>query len=176
MALLTRVRLNLGCRDRTIPGFQGMDIDPHPGVDYVGDVFDLSRFESGSIAEIYASHVIEHAPHVRTLDILKEWGRALEPRGILYVAVPDFARTVQLYQKAGLNDWVQNFLWGDQGYSTAFHYAGFDEGRLRGLLLKAGFSEASRVDNFPVGDTLDCSRKVSTLDGKPVSLNMVAVK
>lgn len=171
-----KIKLNLGSRDRAITGFLAMDIDPHSGVDFVGDVFDLSRFKDGEVAEIYASHIIEHAPHVRTLDILKEWCRVLEPGGILYVAVPDFARTVELYYKAGLNDWVQNFLMGDQGYPTAFHYALFDFPRLRSLLLKAGFSEASQVEEFPVGHREDCSRKVSTLDGKSVSLNMVAVR
>lgn len=171
-----KVRLNLGSRDRAIPGFLGMDCDQHPGVDVVGDICDLSRYADASVAEIYASHCLEHFPHVKTLDVLKEWSRVLEPGGILYVAVPDFKRTVDLYLKAGLNDWVQNYLWGDQGYPTAFHYAGFDEGRLRKLLLAAGFSEASQVEEFPVGHPQDCSRKVSTVDGKSVSLNMVALK
>ena len=176
MTVKTAVKLNLGSRNRAIPGFSGMDCEAHPGVEFVGDVFDLSRFESDSVAEIYSSHILEHAPHVRTLDVLREWNRVLEPGGILYVAVPDFRRTVELYAKCGLNDWVQNYLMGDQGYATAFHYALFDEPRMRGLLLKAGFSEASRVEEFPIGDRSDCSRNASTLDGKSVSLNFVAVK
>lgn len=176
MQVKEAIRLNLGARDRAIPGFLSMDCDPHPGVDVVGDISDLSRYADGSVAEIYCSHALEHVPHVRTLDVLKEWARVLEPAGILYVAVPDFKRTVELYAKCGLSDWVQNYLWGDQGYPTAFHFAGFDEGRLRSLLLKAGFSEVSQVEEFPIGHPLDCSRNISTLDGKPVSLNMVAVK
>lgn len=153
-----------------------MDCDEHEGVDFVGDVFELSRFESGSAEAIYASHVLEHAPHPETLAALKEWARVLEPGGILYVAVPDFRRTVELYIKCGLADWVQNYICGDQGYGTAYHYAIFDEARLRGLLKEAGFSEASVVVDFPLGDPNDCSRGKSTLDGKSVSLNMVCVK
>lgn len=168
--------LNLGSRNRAIPGFLNMDCDKHEGVDIVGDIADLSRFEDGSVGEIYASHCLEHFPHVKTLDVLKEWHRVLDPQGILYVAVPDFKRTVELYARCGLNDWVQNYLMGDQGYATAFHYSLFDEARLRGLLLKAGFSEASRVENFPIGDPLDCSRNVSNIDMKSVSLNFVVVK
>lgn len=168
--------LNLGSRNRAIPDFLSMDCDAHEGVDIVGDISDLSRFEDGSVEAIYSSHCLEHFPHPKTLSVLKEWHRVLAPGGILYVAVPDFRRTVELYARCGLNDWVQNYLMGDQGYATAFHYALFDEGRLRGLLLKAGFSEASRVEDFPVGDPLDCSRNVSTLDGKSISLNMVCVK
>jgi SAM-dependent methyltransferase len=172
----TAVKLNLGSRDRAIHGFIGMDCDKHEGVDVVGDISDLSRYADGSVSEIYASHCLEHFPHPQTMKVLKEWHRVLEKGGILYVAVPDFARTVDLYKRCGLNDWVQNFLWGDQIYPTAFHYAGFDEGRLRKLLLLAGFYEVSRVEDFPVGHPLDCSRKVSTLDGKPISLNCVAIK
>lgn len=172
------VGLNLGSRNRAIPGFLNMDCDQHEGVDIVGDISDLSRFESGSVPAIYASHVLEHFPHVKTLDVLREWNRVLSPGGILYVAVPDFKRAIELYLTSpeGMGDWVVNYLWGDQAYPTAFHYAGFDVHRLTSLLRKAGFSEVSRVGNFPIGDSQDCSRKVSTFDGKPVSLNMVAIK
>ena len=170
-----KMRLNLGSRDRSIPGFLGIDCDKHEGVDLVGDVSSLN-FADGSVSEIYASHVLEHFPHTKTASVLKEWARVLCPGGILYVAVPDFARTVEIYIKCGLNDWVQNYLWGDQGYQTAFHCAGFDSGRLRKILLDSGFSEVSQIDDFPVGNKNDCSRKLSTLDLKPVSLNMVAVK
>lgn len=170
--------LNLGSRNRSIPGFLNMDIDQHDGVDIVGDISDLSRFEDKSVPAIYASHVLEHFPHVKTLSVLKEWSRVLRPGGILYVAVPDFKRSIQIYQTApeGLGDWVINYLWGDQGYPTAFHYVGFDVHRLTKLLKEAGFSEVSRIDNFPIGDPKDCSRKVSTFDNQPVSLNMVAIK
>jgi len=153
-----------------------MDCDPHPGVDYVGDIADLSRFADCEVSEIYASHCLEHFPHPKTLDVLKEWCRVLKPQGILYVAVPDFKRTVDLYHRGGLNQWVQDYVSGGQEYATAYHYAIFDYPKLRGLLLKAGFSEASQVDDFPIGHPQDCSRKVSTIDGKSVSLNVVAVK
>lgn len=171
-----KLKLNLGSRNRAIDGFTGMDIDPHAGVDIVGDVFDLSRFADGSVSEIYASHILEHAPHPKTLDVLKEWARVLEPGGKLYVAVPDFARTVELYQFRGLNEWVVNFLMGDQIYKTAYHYNLFDEPRLEGMLKAAGFSDSFRVEQFPIGDEDDCSNLKSTVDGEPVSLNMVAVK
>lgn len=170
------LKLNLGSRNRDIPGFKGMDIDQHEGVDFVGDISDLSMFESGSVGEIYASHVLEHFPHTKTLDVLKEWARVLTPGGILYVAVPDFKRAVEIYQKHGFCSWVQNFLMGDQGYKTAFHYAIFDEKKLREQLILAGFSEASRVVEFQVGNKNDCSRMVFSYDNQPVSLNMVAVK
>ena len=65
---------------------------------------------------------------------------------------------------------------GDQVYATAFHYAIFDEQRLREMLLCAGFSEASRVIVFNNHAPNDCSVQCSDIDGDPVSLNMVAVR
>ena len=170
------VRLNLGARNRAIPGFLSVDCDKHEGVDIVADVSDLSQFATGSVKEILASHVLEHFPHTKTVTVLKEWARALESGGILYLAVPDFKRAVEIYKERGLCDWVQNWLWGDQGYATAFHYAGFDEGRLKKVALEAGFSEVSIVDDLPVHHPLDCSTLRSNVDGRRVSLNAVCVR
>ncbi len=168
--------LNLGSRNRSIEGFLNMDIDQHPGVDVVGDVSDLSRFNEESIPAIYVSHVIEHFQYHRTLAILKEWARVLEPGGKLYIAVPDFERCVELYGILGLNEWIVRFLMGDQEYKTAYHYNLFDEARLKTLLDNAGFSESFRVEQFPFGDENDCSNLVSNIDNLPVSLNFVAIK
>jgi predicted SAM-dependent methyltransferase len=171
-----KIKLNLGCRNRSIDGFEGMDIDSHPGVDHIGDVSDLSRFENESVSEIYASHILEHFGIHKTLPVLREWNRVLEPMGKLYVAVPDFARCVELYGMCGLNDWIVRFLMGDQEYKTAYHYDLFDEERLSRLLREAGFSDCFRVESFPMSDDEECSNLASTIDGERVSLNMVATK
>lgn len=175
-ALKEQIKLNLGARNRPIPGFKGFDCDPHEGVDYVGDIRDLSMFKDGEVSEIYGSHVVEHVSHLETLPLLKEWARVLEPGGILYIAVPDFKRTVELYAQLGLSDWIVRFLMGDQEYKTAYHYNLFDEPRLTKLLREAGFCDVTRVDEFPIGDKHDCSRIVSTHDLESVSLNMLAIK
>lgn len=174
MPTLELLKLNLGCHDRVVPGFKGMDIDHYPGVDYVGDVGNLSRFKDGEVSEILASHILEHFPHTKTLDVLKEWRRVLKSGGILYVSVPDFKQMVKLYHSHGLEDWIQNMICGDQVYATAYHYAIFDEARLSGLLLAAGFSEASRVETFGISED-DCSNNRDNAGGELASLNMVAV-
>ena len=170
------LKLNLGSRDRTLDGYKNIDCDQHPGVDFVGDIADLSRFSDGSVEALRASHCLEHVSHVRTLDVLKEWRRVLVHSGILEVAVPDFARAVEIYRFTGLEDWIQNLCMGDQGYPSATHFAIFDEARLRGLLLEAGFSDVSRVQFFSDSQPNECSNLRSNYDGKPVSLNMLAVK
>ncbi len=177
MASVAReIRLNLGSRDRKMDGFLNYDCDAHPGVDYVGDVSNLSIFGNCSVSEIYASHIIEHFPHPKTLSVLKEWHRVLAPGGKLYVAVPDFARCVEIYGSIGLDQWIVNFLSGDQGYKTAYHYNLFDEPRLSKYLADAGFSDSVRVEEFPIGDENDCSNLASNIDGERVSLNLVATK
>lgn len=153
-----------------------MDCDAHEGVDIVGDISDLSRFADNSIPEIYASHCLEHFPHPKTLSVLKEWHRVLAPGGKLYVAVPDFARCVELYLALGITQWLQDYVSGGQEYKTAYHYAIFDEAKMSALLAAAGFSESFRVEQFPIGDENDCSNLCSNLDNLPVSLNMVAIK
>jgi predicted SAM-dependent methyltransferase len=170
------VKLNLGCRTRTKTGWVNFDCDPHPGVDVVGDIRNLSMYADGSVSEIYASHVAEHVPHPETLAMLKEWARVLEPGGKLYVAVPDFARCVELYMQLGLNDWINRFLCGDQEYRTAYHYSLFDEGKLSKLLAEAGFADSFRVEQFPDSEDAECSNLVSTHDGERVSLNMIGVR
>jgi|SRR6185369_2802567 len=160
-----------------MPGFKNMDIDAHDGVDFVGDVSDLSRFKDCSIAEIFASNILEHFPHRDTLKVLREWHRVLEPGGKLYVSVPDFARAVELYKKFGLKDWIQNFLCGDQEYKTAFHYAIFDTDKLLDVLKHAGFSKVERIGGtFPIANPKDCSNMTSNADGRLVCLNVVVIK
>lgn len=38
-----RIRLNLGSRTRSLPGFKNVDIDNHAGVDIVCDVANIHR-------------------------------------------------------------------------------------------------------------------------------------
>jgi predicted SAM-dependent methyltransferase len=66
------------------PDWKIFDVRPDSQVDFVGDCTDLSRFESGSVAEIYASHVLEHLGYIEELPrTLREFRRVLAPRGTL---------------------------------------------------------------------------------------------
>ncbi len=169
------IRLNLGGRGTLIPGFKTVDLSPEHDVDYKTDVSDLSMFEDGSVSEIYASHILEHFPHVKTQSVLKEWARVLKPRGLIHIAVPDFQRTIEIYLKIGLCPWVTNFLYGDQGYPLAYHYAPFTFASLAKMLYEVGFTDIKRVGAF-ARKVFDCSTLVSNIDGKSVSLNVTATK
>jgi len=169
------MKLNLGCHDRIRPGYINIDRDKYDGVDVVADVSKLP-YKDGEADEVYVSHILEHFSHTRSLEVVKEWARVLKSGGVLKIAVPDFARTIELYCRTGLNNWIINYLYGDQIYEGAFHYCAFDESRLTRLLKDAGFIDICRVDKLPGNQDTECSNNVSNIDFKPVSLNMVAIK
>ena len=175
----TVVKLNLGCHRTIKPGYLNVDADHYPGVDMVADCFDLNLPE-GYADEVYASNLLEHAPHKETVNILKHWHSILKEGGVLQLSVPNFDVVVRLYLEKGLCDWVRNQNWGDQGYAGAFHYTSFTEKTLTEALEQAGFSDISRVERLPSSGLLECSNirivGVTRLNGTFASLNMVAVK
>ncbi len=83
--------LELGCGPRKRhPGAVGIDALDVPGVDLVGDVFDvLERLPNASVAAIYAYHFIEHVSDLTRL--LGELGRILRRDGTLVFEAPHFS-------------------------------------------------------------------------------------
>jgi SAM-dependent methyltransferase len=167
------LRLNLGGRDKPIPGFSTVDVYEGPEVDYKMDCAKLD-FDDGEVEEIYASHILEHFPHTQTLNVLKEWRRVLKKGSIARIAVPDFDAVVKIYQKEGFGEFLRNFLWGDQAYDKAFHFNGFTFSTLAILTMKAGFSDVKRVRNFPYLSN-DCSNMCDSMYHILMSLNIEAI-
>jgi len=83
--------LDLGCGDRKRdPEYVGIDVLAYPGVDIVGDVFDvLQAVPDSGVAGVYSSHFFEHVEDVPRL--LDELGRVIRPGGQLDVIVPHFS-------------------------------------------------------------------------------------
>lgn len=91
-----------GRKDR--PGSIAVDARDVPGVDVVGDVFDvLSAVPSGSVSEIHSAHFLEHVDGLEGL--LFEFARVLRPGGVVEATVPHFA-----------NPW----FWSDPTHERAF--------------------------------------------------------
>jgi SAM-dependent methyltransferase len=80
------MRLNLGCNDRVIPGFVGVDIAPGPGVDELADLTRPWPWQDSSIDEVRAYDVFEHLPDKR--QTMNELWRVLKPGGIAHIQVP----------------------------------------------------------------------------------------
>lgn len=167
------MKLNLGGRDKPIPGFLTVDLYEGPGVDVKADIGKLEGIEDRSVGEIYASHCLEHFSHTKTLEVLRNWRRVLKDGAKAFIGVPDFDAMVKLYQQFGMTDFIRNMLYGDQGYDLAYHYTAFSFPTLAASLVKAGFSDVKRISLMPYGLN-DCSQKVDSFTGKPVSLNVEA--
>ena len=70
-----------------------LNISDKPGVDYIGDIGNLSQFTDNSFEEIYASHVVEHVPQAKVLGMFQGIHRILKPGGKFYISVAITTRT-----------------------------------------------------------------------------------
>jgi hypothetical protein len=141
------VRLNLGSGHVPREGFVNVDARDLDGVDVVADVRKLP-FASGTVAEIYSSHLVEHFPieELRRV-VLPHWLEVLRPNGVFTAVTPD-AETMIAEAAAGRMpfDDLQRVTFGDQDYDGDFHFAMFTPDSFAGLLTEAGFSEVEIVE------------------------------
>jgi predicted SAM-dependent methyltransferase len=173
---VSALRLHIGGREPR-EGWKILNIQPGPGVDYVGNCIDLSQFLDGSVDELYASHVYEHLSYQGELQrALKEAFRVLAPGGALRVSVPDFATLCQLAidPKLSVNDrfQVMRMMFGGQLDPHDFHRVGLSGELLAYFLKDAGFSQLRQVDEFKLFEDTSSLR----MFGKLISLNVEAKK
>jgi predicted SAM-dependent methyltransferase len=172
----TPLRLHIGGKERH-PDWKIVDVVPGEHTDYVRSCTDLSLFASGSVAEIYASHVLEHLGYRRDLPAaLREFHRVLAPGGMLRASVPDLSRLCAIFLDPALSDVnrrvVMGFMYGAQSDAADFHYVGLYEELMTALLREAGFTDVRRVDGFGLFQDSSCL----VFKGRPISLNMLARK
>ena len=147
-----------------------------PGVDYVGDISDLSRFAENSIDEIYASHVLEHVHQKKALTTLEGVYKTLKPGGVFYISVPDMdilAHTfINPIASPEVKFHVMRMMFGGQEDNYDYHFFGWNQRFLTDFLSQAGFQDIIRVESFGIfADTSDFKPY-----GFPISLNLVAKK
>lgn len=128
------MKLNLGEGNFPLSGYVG--IDRKNG----GEVYPL-LYPDSSVAEVRASHVLEHFSHRQVQDVIDDWVRVLEPGGVLKIAVPDFARIVQWYQERRKDKPLQGYLVGGQVDDNDYHKSVFDAMHLTACLQRAGLSD-----------------------------------
>ncbi|MGE0734361.1 MAG: tetratricopeptide repeat protein [Alphaproteobacteria bacterium] len=171
------IRLHIGGRQAK-PGWQILNIQPGPGVDYVGSVSDLSRFADNSVEEIYASHVMEHLSYAtELLPAIKEIRRILKPGGAFRMSVPDLEILSALFidKQLPLTERyrVMRMIFGGQIDKHDFHKAGLSWDIAVELFRQAGFAQVSRVESFNLFENDASSTRVQ---GRLISLNVVATK
>ncbi len=169
------MKLHIGGLEKR-DGWKILNILPGPDVDFLGDISDLSQFESGSVQEVYASHVLEHVAQDKVLGTLQGIHRVLVKGGKLYVSVPDMdvlCRVIISPDSTPETKYhAMRMLFGGQTDAHDFHYIGFNQYFLTGFLQQAGFAACSRVPSFGLfKDTSEFQPY-----GFPISLNMIATK
>jgi len=98
------MKLNLGCGNKKIEGFIGVDIKD---ADIQADIRKLP-LDDDSVDEILAVHCAEHFYRHEIADVIIEWLRVLKPGGMMALELPCWDKVVE-HIKAGSPD---NFtLW-----------------------------------------------------------------
>ena len=171
------MKLNLGCSNRPIPGYINIDITG-PNADILADIRKLP-YESASIDEIYASHVLEHFGRREFMDVLREWRRVLKPGSNIYIAVPDIESSFNYYQKTKDIKALYGQFWGGQRDEYDYHKFGYTFDTLSEYLKQVGFVDPKRYDTFEYlpPDFDDYSKSFlphMDFSGHHLSLNMTA--
>lgn len=85
-----KLRLNLGCGMRRLPGYYNVDRVELPGVDIIANLEEpLGELPTDSVEAIYCRHTLEHV--TRLIELLAELHRITQHDGRLEIIVPHFS-------------------------------------------------------------------------------------
>lgn len=170
--------LHIGCGDINSPGFINLDARPLPHVHIVSkNIFRLDMIPNDSLDMVYMSHVLEHVPRNKAIEVIREMARVLKPDGVLRISVPDFDYVIAIYEASGKQiNAIAPALMGGQNYAFNFHYGVFNEEYLSNLLSKGGFLRVRlwAPANCDHHEFEDWASKSIYLDDRPfpISLNL----
>ena len=152
------MRLEIGNSGRRMDGWVTMDIDDHGNTDIVADVVEGIPLDDGSCEVVYMSHVLEHVPWFKTLEVLTEVHRVLSKNGWVEILVPDGGRIIDAYLdgNTGEDDWWHENdehdldLWLNgrifsYGPGANWHQTIFSARHLENCLKRAGFSNITET-------------------------------
>jgi predicted SAM-dependent methyltransferase len=173
------MKLHIG-GEETKEGWKILNIQKKPGVDFIGDITDLSQFDDETVEEVYASHVLEHIGIAKITSTFNGIQRVLKKGGKFYISVPNLDTLANLFFR--LTEGKEKFsimqmIYGGQTDSHDFHYVGYWPSLLFDILKNAKFKRYERVEYFNIFNDIS-QKKIITIDKKvvPVSLNVIAYK
>jgi len=132
-------KLHIGSGPLVRAGWTNVDLEQHPGVEFVLDVREGLPFTD--VSYIYAEHFLEHLTHDEGLRFLKECRAALRPDGAIRLSTPnlDWVWLTQYRQPASVDDcfainksfrgWGHQFLYNLATLTAALRDAGFADVR-----------------------------------------------
>jgi predicted SAM-dependent methyltransferase len=169
------MKLHIGGEEKKV-GWKILNISQKPGVDFIGNISDLSMFENDSVSDVYASHVFEHVKQAKVLETLYEIKRILKTGGKFYISVPDLDVLCHSFINPIASPkekfHIMRMMFGGQIDDHDFHYFGWNQLFLFDFLKQTGFSDASRVESFGLFDDTSNFKPY----GFPISLNIIATK
>jgi len=149
------IRLNIGCGLFHKEGFVDVDRSDSVNADVIADVLHLP-YDSGTVDEIYAGHILEHFTFSTGAKALHHWHDLLKEGGLISVAVPDFDWLVRDYisnpTAKRLKDFCDRYIYSESQESP--HLYAYNEALLIEAMTDAGFVDLKRmpVDHpyFPI--------------------------
>jgi SAM-dependent methyltransferase len=117
------LKLNIGCGQDVVPGYDGVDIVPGPNVRFVCDLETFPwTFEDDSVDEVLMDNILEHlSDTVRTME---EIHRILAPGGRAIIHVPYYnsytAATDPTHKRLFSEDTMSYFT--EDGVHAAYNY------------------------------------------------------
>jgi hypothetical protein len=140
------LRLNIGCGHMPHQEYVNVDSRELPGVDLVADATALP-IDSGTVDEIFASHLVEHFPLRYLKDVLLPyWYVMLVPGGILRLILPDAEGMLKAHAEGEMSfDDLALVMFGKQDYDGDFHFAMFTPDSIKQLLECVGFASVELI-------------------------------
>jgi predicted SAM-dependent methyltransferase len=100
-------------------------------------------YGTGTVDEIFASHVLEHISRDRVAEVLREWFRVLVPGRPALIIVPSLDYAARYWLHGPNREKALGMLFGHQEEVGQTHLTGWNPAMLRDDLTKAGFTIVS---------------------------------
>ena len=141
------VKINIGCRNRPLPTYINVDIDPtNELADVVDDGLTLSTFKDGSADLIESVHMLEHLSLSGYKQALLVWFSKLKPGGVVRISVPDMEKFSALLLLTGDKSLVASGFYGSQLDEWDFHRSLHTRKGLSADLECSGFTNIREWD------------------------------
>jgi hypothetical protein len=149
------LRLNLGSGQHKLQGYENIDLI------HGTSAYPL-QYESESVDEIRASHLLEHFGRHEVKAVLKNWIDKLRPGGILKIAVPSFDKIQHcINNNIKLPHPPDAYLFGGQKDGNDYHKSMFTDQSLSVLMQELGLKDIETWES----EVNDCA-------SLPISLNL----